>query len=119
MQRALSMLITLLAALSTSLSSNSSESLANSLSVALPDAQTRAGRCDGAEVEEQTVAKSEQQLEKRLQPLLHWHAKALLYRAPHFPLQEFKEEGQELLWASNLVFSLSSSLILCSRLSQA
>ena len=30
-----------------------------------------------------------------------------------------EEEGQELLWASNLVFSLSSSAILCSRLSQS
>ena len=33
--------------------------------------------------------------------------------------EEEEEEGQELLWASNLVFSLSSSAILCSRLSQS
>ena len=29
-----------------------------------------------------------------------------------------EEDGQDLRWASNLVFSLSSSVILCSRLSQ-
>ena len=32
-------------------------------------------------------------------------------------VEEEVEDGQDLRWASNLVFSLSSSMILCSRLS--
>ena len=111
-------------------------------SVVLPVVQTGRGCSGGSSSEmKQNVGKSLQQLEYLIQPLLHWHAKALLYWAPQFPLQELaveeveeeeekltveeeeelkvEEEGQDLCLASNLVFSFSSSLILCSKVSQS
>ena len=111
----------------------------------LPVVQTERGGGGGFSSEmKQNVGKSLQQLEYMIQPLLHWHAKALLYWAPQFPLQELTvekveeelmveeveeliveeeelalEEGQDLCLSSNLVFSFSSSLILCSKVSQS
>ena len=101
----------------------------------LPVVQTGRGCGGGFSSSEmkQNVGKSLQQLEYMIQPLLHWHAKSLLYWAPQFPLQELaveeveeeveelkvEEEGQDLCLASNLVFSFSSSLILCSKVSQS